>query len=107
MRYLTVTLFLIGAVVLSGTARADYEDQLWTAQCVRDYASSEVATTVLLKYCMCMTDKMDDEETKPVIEWEQAHSAEKASCMAKVRWDTPQSAPDAPPIKGGHKRRTP
>ena len=89
MRFFTALMLLVGAVVLNGPARADSDDKLWVAQCIRDNAGSEVSTAVLFKYCKCMTNKMDDEETRSVTDWEPTHPDEKAVCRTKAKWDAP------------------
>ncbi len=96
MRFFAAILLIAGTVCLSGAARADSEDKLWIAQCVRDNAGAEVATPALLKYCKCMTNKMSDEETLSVTEWEPTHPGEKTACRTKAKWDAP-----APPPAGG------
>ncbi|MEI6560053.1 MAG: hypothetical protein WCO00_16770 [Rhodospirillaceae bacterium] len=96
MKFSAATFLFVGfagAVFLSGAARADSDDKLWVAQCVRDNAGAEVATPVLLKYCKCMTNKMDDDENRSVAEWEPSHPAEKAACRSRAQW----SASSAPP----------
>ncbi len=95
MRFFAIALCLAGSVLASGTARADSEDKLWVAQCIRDNAGSEAPTAALLKYCSCMTNKMDDDENKQVKEWEESHSAEKAACVQRAKMNVP--APTAAP----------
>ena len=97
MRFLAAALLMAGTVLLSGAARADYDDKIWIAQCVRDNAGAEVGTSVLFKYCKCMTDRMDDEETKSVTEWEFTHPDEKAACRIKAKWAVAAPAPAPAP----------
>ncbi len=93
MRFFAAILLLAGAVLVNGAARADSDDKLWVAQCVRDNAGAEVTTPALLKYCKCMTGRMSDDETRSVTEWEPSHPDEKAGCRTKAQWDSP-----APPL---------
>ncbi len=94
MKFLTGTMFLVSIIMLNGPARADYDDKIWVAQCVRDFASYEVPTPVLYKYCKCMTDEMSDDETQSVKEWEPTHPNEMAACHSKSEGKSPsQSQP--------------
>ena len=102
MRFFAVALCLAGSVFINGAARADFEEKLWVAQCVRDNAGSEASTKALVKYCSCMNNKMDDEETKSVTDWAISHPDEKAVCETKaglgVRAPAPAAAPAPAPI---------
>ncbi len=95
MRFFPVVMLLLGAIFVNGAARADSDDKIWVAQCVRDNAGAEATTASLFRYCNCMMNKMDDEETQSVTEWEPTHAAEKAACRTKAKWDA-QAAPVAP-----------
>ena len=100
MRVFAVALCLAGSVFINGAARADFEEKLWVAQCVRDNAGSEASTKALVKYCSCMNNKMDDEETKSVTDWAISHPDEKAVCEtnAGLNARAPAPAPAAAPV---------
>ena len=98
MKFFAATLILASAVLVSGVARADSDDKIWIAQCVRDNAVATVATPVLLKYCKCMNDKMDDNETRTITEWEGLHPGEKAACRTKAKWDDQAPSVPAPAV---------
>ncbi len=54
----------------AGTAAAaDSDDIKWISACVKDN-NGEAADTVIKKYCVCMNNKMPDDETQSITQWE-------------------------------------
>jgi hypothetical protein len=46
----------------------------WVNQCIDDSKGEPGATPAIArKYCMCMNEKMDDNETKTIMRWEKTH----------------------------------
>jgi len=41
---------------------------------------------VIRKYCMCMNEKMDDNETQSISTWEKSHPKERAACDKESGW---------------------
>jgi hypothetical protein len=41
---------------------------------------------VVLKYCTCMNNKMDDNETLSITAWEKIHVAEAKACDREAGW---------------------
>ena len=82
----------IGAMVLfaslafSGLAFADADDAKWIKQCVKDNKDEGAKEEVVLKYCKCMNDKMDSNETKTISQWEKTHPDERKSCEKEAGW---------------------
>ena len=66
----------IGAcVVLAGLAfaapaSAGPDDAKWVARCVSDNAGAKVAVDIISKYCTCMNNEMDNNETRSISTWE-------------------------------------
>jgi len=86
MRVTAIVLFLIGSVVASGVARADSDDAKWVVKCMQDNAEAKVSPEVVTKYCTCMNNKMDSNETLSISQWEKSHPAEMASCEKESGW---------------------
>lgn len=79
---------LLGAVVFAaGAASAQTaDDKKWVTQCLKDNAEAKVSQDVVLKYCVCMNDKMDDNETRSISQWEKANPKIMAACEKAAGW---------------------
>ena len=77
---------LLGAMTISGAARADADDAKWVGQCLKDNADAKVTPDVVRKYCLCMNSKMSDNETQSITVWEKSHPNEEAACDAEAGW---------------------
>jgi hypothetical protein len=64
---------------------ATTDDVKWINQCVKDNKGG-AADEVVLKYCTCMNNKMSDDETKSITQWEKTHVAERKACDAEADW---------------------
>jgi hypothetical protein len=69
--------------VLAQKMNAD--DVKWINQCITDNKGG-AAEPVVRKYCICMNEKMDNNETKSITEWEKTHPAERAACDKEAGW---------------------
>lgn len=71
---------------VGGPAQADADDDKWIAKCVRDNKDEGATVAVVQKYCACMNDKMDKNETASITTWEKTHKAETAQCSKEAGW---------------------
>ena len=55
-------------------------------RCVPSMTSSPSAASVVLKYCTCMNNKMSDNETQSITQWEKTHVAERKACDKEAGW---------------------
>ncbi|BAE49084.1 hypothetical protein [Paramagnetospirillum magneticum] len=84
--------FTIGATCLavsllvSGAAFAGADDAKWVAKCISDNSDAKVSVDIVSKYCTCMNNKMDDNETKTITQWEKTHPAEMKACEKEAGW---------------------
>jgi hypothetical protein len=62
------------------------DDTKWVAQCLQDNSEAKVSVEVVTKYCICMNDKMDENETRSITEWEKANPAAMADCEKVADW---------------------
>ena len=85
MKLATIVL-LVGAATLSTAAFAGSDDVKWIAQCMMDNKDAKVSAEVIQKYCSCMNNKMDDNETKSITQWEKTHATERAACDKESGW---------------------
>lgn len=83
-----IVLTMAGLLLLgtSLSARADADDKKWIAQCVKDNKHEGAKPEVVQKYCTCMNEKMDDNETRSVTEWEKVHPNEEKECSKQAGW---------------------
>jgi len=78
----------IGGFVMSiGSAFANSDDAKWVAQCIKDNKDAKVNVSVVTTYCTCMNDKMDENETKSISQWEKTHKKEMHECEKKAGWE--------------------
>ncbi len=78
---------MLATPMLGGNvAFAGSDDAKWVAQCVYDNRDEKAAVEVVTKYCVCMNNKMDDNETKSITQWEKSHPAEMKACDKVAGW---------------------
>jgi hypothetical protein len=87
MRIATALLVLAGACFAGNAALAATTDDVkWINRCIADSAGMDASPAVKLKYCTCMVNKMDDNETLSVTAWEKIHTAEARACDRESGW---------------------
>ncbi len=79
--------FLVAVSVLGGgIAHAGPDDAKWVAQCVMDNQAEKAGIEVIAKYCTCMNEKMSDNETLSITQWEKTRPAEMRACERASGW---------------------
>jgi hypothetical protein len=87
MKFATVALLVIGCFIASKPALAATADDVkWINQCVQDNKNEGAKESVVLKYCTCMNNKMDSNETKSITQWEKTHVTEQRACSREAGW---------------------
>ena len=79
-------LTIAALLTAAGSALAGSDDAKWVARCIQDNKDEKVSIEVITKYCTCMNNKMDDNETKTITQWEKTHPAERKACDAESGW---------------------
>jgi hypothetical protein len=81
------TLLLLAALFVTANAAVatTTDDVKWINQCVKDN-KGDAAANVVLKYCTCMNNKMSDNETQSITQWEKTHVAERKACDKEAGW---------------------
>ena len=86
---LTFAALLVAAPLLASTAAwarpMNADDLKWINRCIADN-KGDAAEGVVRKYCMCMNEKMDDNETQSITQWEKTHVAERKACDREAGW---------------------
>jgi hypothetical protein len=73
--------------VVSGSALAQSaDDKKWVNKCVQDNKGEGAKPEVVKKYCVCMNDKMDENETRSISVWEKANPAAMKACEKESGW---------------------
>ena len=73
------------AFAAGSAGAATTDDVKWVNQCVADNKGG-AAEDVVLKYCTCMNNKMSDNETQSITQWEKSHPQERAACDKEAGW---------------------
>lgn len=78
---------LIGTSIFATSAAfaATTDDVKWINACLKDN-KGEAADAVILKYCTCMNNKMSDNETRSITQWEKTHETERKACDKESGW---------------------
>ena len=80
---IVVGAFLAGNRVTAETA----DDRKWIKQCIADNKNEPGATpAVVSKYCACMNDAMDDNETRTITQFEKANPKIRVKCEKAAGW---------------------
>ena len=80
--------FAVAAALFGSSASAqkmNSDDLKWVNRCIDDNKGG-AAPAVIRKYCMCMNEKMDDNETQSISTWEKSHPKERAACDKESGW---------------------
>ena len=86
MKFVLSTIALIAVLCSSGLTFAGSDDAKWVAKCISDNKDEKVSIEVITKYCTCMNNKMDDNETLSITAWEKTHPTERAACDKESGW---------------------
>ena len=85
-----VVIGLLGACLASTAALAqnmNADDLKWINKCIADNRGEAGATPAIVRaYCMCMNEKMDNNETQSITQWEKSHPAERKACDKQAGW---------------------
>jgi hypothetical protein len=85
MKLLALGLFL-GSLLAGSAARAVTADDVkWINQCISDNKGG-ASELVVRKYCTCMNNKMDNNESRSITQWEKSHPTERAACDKESGW---------------------
>ncbi|WP_235956883.1 hypothetical protein [Fundidesulfovibrio magnetotacticus] len=80
------TLCCAALLLMASAAFAGQDDAKWIAKCIQDNKDANVPVEVVTKYCTCMNNLMDDNETQSITQWEKTHPAERAKCDKESGW---------------------
>jgi hypothetical protein len=85
-----IAIALLGASFASSPTFAqsmNADDLKWINKCIADNKNEPGGTpTVVRAYCICMNEKMDNNETQSITQWEKSHPAERKACDKQAGW---------------------
>ena len=88
MKLAAFTLGLVASVAGGNAAFAqamNADDLKWVNQCISDNKGG-ASDAIIRKYCICMNEKMDNNETRSITEWEKANPRARAACDKESGW---------------------
>jgi len=86
MRLITAALIAAGcAFTWTHAGAVTSDDVKWINQCIADNKGG-ASEDVVRKYCTCMNNKMSENETQSITQWEKTHVAERKACDAEAGW---------------------
>jgi hypothetical protein len=88
MKTTTAVLLALGSVLASTAAfgqAMNADDLKWINLCISDNKGGASAE-IVRKYCICMNEKMDNNETQSITQWEKSHPKERAACDKESGW---------------------
>jgi hypothetical protein len=86
MKLAVAVLFLAAPVFAnSAFAQLSKDDVKWINECIVDNKGG-ASEAIIRKYCMCMNEKMGDNETRSITQWEKANPRARASCDKESGW---------------------
>ena len=88
MKSKIVLLLIAGSFFAGGAALAQTADDIkWVNQCISDNRGEKGATPdIVRKYCACMNNKMDNNETRSITQWEKANPKARVACETEAGW---------------------
>ena len=66
--------------------RQSADDTKWITACVSDNKDEGQAAPVVLAYCTCMNNKMSNNETRSITQWEKANPNAQEACSKDAGW---------------------
>ena len=90
MRMILADILGISAILVPKVTLAAFSastgDVKWINQCIADNKNEGAKDDVVLKYCTCMNNKMDNNETQSITQWEKTHETERKACDKEAGW---------------------
>lgn len=87
MKILATLAFALAAMAAAtAPAVAGPDDDKWIKQCQIDNKDEGAKADVITRYCTCMNNKMDNNETRSITQWEKANPNAAKQCSAQAGW---------------------
>lgn len=90
MKIIATTVVALAATFISHAASAQTmtaDDMKWINQCIVDNKDEKGGTPAIVRaYCICMNEKMDDNESRSITQWEKANPKARVACEKEAGW---------------------
>ena len=87
MHKLFVGLMIASALATPASAqKQSADDTKWITECVSDNKDEGQSAPVVLAYCTCMNNKMSNNETRSITQWEKANPRTSEACGREAGW---------------------
>ena len=88
MKMTALALLVVGSVVANNAALAQLsaDDVKWINQCISDNKNEGAKAPVVRKYCFCMNEKMDNNESLSITQWEKKNPRAQEACSREAGW---------------------
>jgi hypothetical protein len=89
MKPVSLALAALAIMTMSHAASAQMtsDDLKWVNQCISDNKGEKGGTPAIVRaYCICMNEKMDDNETRSITQWEKANPKARVACEKQAGW---------------------
>lgn len=88
MRLNLLAPLLVSGLCFAASAFAQTaDDKKWIRQCLADNQEAKVAAAVVSSYCTCMNNKMSDNETRSITQWEKTNPGARKACEQESGWN--------------------
>jgi len=81
---------LAGILMLNASsafAQMSADDLKWINRCIADNKRGGASPEVVRKYCICMNEKMDDNESLSITQWEKKNPEAMKACDKESGWN--------------------
>ena len=81
-----VNALVLAAFAIAAAPAIAGPDDKWIKQCQVDNKNEGAKPEVITKYCTCMNNKMDNNETRSITQWEKANPNAAQQCSKQAGW---------------------
>lgn len=84
---LALAAFAAMAIAQTASAQMTTDDLKWVNQCISDNKGEAGGTPAIVRaYCICMNEKMGNNETRSITQWEKANPRARVACEQQSGW---------------------
>ena len=86
---IAVSLWIVALAVSAAApvcAQQTADDRKWIDQCVSDNKDEGQTPRVIVAYCTCMNNRMSNNETRSITEWEKSNPRAVEACAREAGW---------------------
>jgi hypothetical protein len=90
MKFKLLAAVAAGVVLMNASAafaQMNADDLAWINRCISDNKRGGASAEVVRKYCICMNEKMDDNEKLSISAWEKKNPEAMKACDKEAGWN--------------------